>query len=321
MPGIHSSITDVIGGTPLVRAPHFLAANNAEDANIAFKLEYFNPAGSVKDRIALAMITDAEEKGLLKPGGTIIEPSSGNTGIGLAAIGTARGYKVKVVLPASLSVERRALIQAYGGEVILTPGPLAIKGSIAYANQLHEADPDSVLLGQFDNPANPAIHYRTTGPEIWADTDGAIDILVAGIGTGGTLSGAGKYLKEQNPNITVIGLEPAKSAILNGKPAGPHGLQGIGTGFVPNTLDTSIYDEVLDITDEDSIEQARRLGTSEGIFTGISSGTALVGALQVAARPENKGKLIVAVLPDSGDRYLSTALGQFPELEVHDVEL
>ncbi|RLP09646.1 cysteine synthase A [Propionibacterium australiense] len=321
MPGIHSSITDLIGGTPLVRAPHFLAANNAEDANIAFKLEYFNPAGSVKDRIALAMITDAEEKGLLKPGGTIIEPSSGNTGIGLAAIGTARGYKVKVVMPASLSVERRALIQAYGGEVILTPGPLAIKGSIAYAKQLHEADPDSVLLGQFDNPANPAIHYRTTGPEIWADTEGAIDILVAGIGTGGTLSGAGRYLKEQNPDITVIGLEPAKSAILNGKPAGPHGLQGIGTGFVPGTLDTSIYDEVLDITDEDSIEQARRLGASEGVFVGISSGTALAGALQVAARPENKGKLIVTVLPDSGDRYLSTALGQFPELEVHDVEL
>ena len=227
---------------------------------------------------------------------------------------------MKVVLPASLSVERRALIQAYGGEVILTPGPLAIKGSIAYAEQLHEADPDSVLLGQFDNPANPAIHHSTTGPEIWADTDGAIDILVAGIGTGGTLSGAGRYLKEQNPNVRVIGLEPAKSAVLNGGPAGPHGLQGIGTGFVPKTLDTSVYDEVLDITDEDSIEQARRLGTAEGIFTGISSGTALVGALQVAARPENKGKLIVAILPDSGDRYLSTALGQFPELEVHDVE-
>lgn len=320
MPGIHSSITELIGGTPLVRVPHFLAANGAEDANIALKLEYFNPAGSVKDRIALAMITDAEEKGLLKPGGTIIEPSSGNTGIGLAAVGIARGYRVKVVLPASLSVERRALIQAYGGEVILTPGPLAIKGSIAYAEQLHEADPDSVLLGQFDNPANPAIHHSTTGPEIWADTDGAIDILVAGIGTGGTLSGAGRYLKEQNPNVRVIGLEPAKSAVLNGRPAGPHGLQGIGTGFVPNTLDTSVYDEVLDITDEDSIEQARRLGTAEGIFTGISSGTALVGALQVAARPENKGKLIVAILPDSGDRYLSTALGQFPELEVHDVE-
>ena len=320
MPGIHSSITELIGGTPLVRVPHFLAANGAEDANIALKLEYFNPAGSVKDRIALAMITDAEEKGLLKPGGTIIEPSSGNTGIGLAAVGTARGYRVKVVLPASLSVERRALIQAYGGEVILTPGPLAIKGSIAYAEQLHEADPDSVLLGQFDNPANPAIHHSTTGPEIWADTDGAIDILVAGIGTGGTLSGAGRYLKEQNPNVRVIGLEPAKSAVLNGRPARPHGLQGIGTGFVPNTLDTSVYDEVLDITDEDSIEQARRLGTAEGIFTGISSGTALVGALQVAARPENKGKLIVAILPDSGDRYLSTALGQFPELEVHDVE-
>ena len=320
MPGIHSSITELIGGTPLVRVPHFLAANGAEDANIALKLEYFNPAGSVKDRIALAMITDAEEKGLLKPGGTIIEPSSGNTGIGLAAVGTARGYRVKVVLPASLSVERRALIQAYGGEVILTPGPLAIKGSIAYAEQLHEADPDSVLLGQFDNPANPAIHHSTTGPEIWADTDGAIDILVAGIGTGGTLSGAGRYLKEQNPNVRVIGLAPAKSAVLNGRPAGPHGLQGIGTGFVPNTLDTSVYDEVLDITDEDSIEQARRLGTAEGIFTGISSGTALVGALQVAARPENKGKLIVAILPDSGDRYLSTALGQFPELEVHDVE-
>ena len=320
MPGIHSSITELIGGTPLVRVPHFLAANGAEDANIALKLEYFNPAGSVKDRIALAMITDAEEKGLLKPGGTIIEPSSGNTGIGLAAVGTARGYRVKVVLPASLSVERRALIQAYGGEVILTPGPLAIKGSIAYAEQLHEADPDSVLLGQFDNPANPAIHHSTTGPEIWADTDGAIDILVAGIGTGGTLSGAGRYLKEQNPNVRVIGLEPAKSAVLNGRPAGPHGLQGIGTGFVPNTLDTSVYDEVLDISDEDSIEQARRLGTAEGIFTGISSGTALVGALQVAARPENKGKLIVAILPDSGDRYLSTALGQFPELEVHDVE-
>lgn len=197
MPGIHSSITELIGGTPLVRVPHFLAANGAEDANIALKLEYFNPAGSVKDRIALAMITDAEEKGLLKPGGTIIEPSSGNTGIGLAAVGTARGYRVKVVLPASLSVERRALIQAYGGEVILTPGPLAIKGSIAYAEQLHEADPDSVLLGQFDNPANPAIHHSTTGPEIWADTDGAIDILVAGIGTGGTLSGAGRYLKDR----------------------------------------------------------------------------------------------------------------------------
>lgn len=321
MSGIHSSITELIGGTPLVRAPHFLAANGAEDADIALKLEYLNPAGSVKDRIALAMITDAEEKGLLKPGGTIIEPSSGNTGIGLAAVGTARGYAVKVVLPASLSVERRALIQAYGGEVILTPGPLAIKGSIAYAKQLHEADPDSVLLDQFDNPANPAIHHRTTGPEIWADTDGAVDILVAGIGTGGTLSGAGRYLKEQNPNVRVIGLEPAKSAVLNGGPAGPHGLQGIGTGFVPKTLDTSVYDEVLDITDEDSIEQARRLGTAEGIFTGISSGTALAGALQVAARPENKGKLIVAILPDSGDRYLSTALGQFPELEVHDVEL
>ena len=320
MPGIHSSITELIGGTPLVRVPHFLAANGAEDANIALKLEYFNPAGSVKDRIALAMITDAEEKGLLKPGGTIIEPSSGNTGIGLAAVGTARGYRVKVVLPASLSVERRALSQASGGEVILTPGPLAIKGSIAYAEQLHEADPDSVLLGQFDNPANPAIHHSTTGPEIWADTDGAIDILVAGIGTGGTLSGAGRYLKEQNPNVRVIGLEPAKSAVLNGRPAGPHGLQGIGTGFVPNTLDTSVYDEVLDITDEDSIEQARRLGTAEGIFTGISSGTALVGALQVAARPENKGKLIVAILPDSGDRYLTTALGQYPELEGHDVE-
>ncbi|WP_316670868.1 cysteine synthase A [uncultured Propionibacterium sp.] len=320
MSGIHSSITELIGGTPLVRAPHFLAANNAEDANIALKLEYFNPAGSVKDRIALAMIVDAEEKGLLKPGGTIIEPSSGNTGIGLAAVGTARGYRVKVVLPASLSVERRALIQAYGGEVILTPGPLAIKGSIAYAGQLHEADPDSVLLGQFDNPANPDIHYRTTGPEIWADTDGEIGILVAGIGTGGTLSGAGRYLKEQNPGVRLIGLEPAKSAILNGRPAGPHGLQGIGTGFVPNTLDTSIYDEVLDITDEDSIEQARRLGTAEGIFTGISSGTALVGALQVAARPENKGKLVVAILPDSGDRYLSTALGRFPELEVNDVQ-
>ena len=262
MPGIHSSITELLGGTPLVRVPQFLAANGAEDANIALKLEYFNPAGSVKDRIALAMITDAEEKGLLKPGGTIIEPSSGNTGIGLAAVGTARGYRVKVVLPASLSVERRALIQAYGGEVILTPGPLAIKGSIAYAEQLHKADPDSVLLGQFDNPANPAIHHSTTGPEIWADTDGAIDILVAGIGTGGTLSGAGRYLKEQNPNVRVIGLEPAKSAVLNGRPAGPHGLQGIGTGFVPNTLDTSVYDEVLDITDEDSIEQARRLGLS-----------------------------------------------------------
>ena len=319
MAKIYESVTELIGGTPLLHAKNFSAKHGIE-ATILAKLEYFNPAGSVKDRIAQAMVEEAEKSGELKPGSVIIEPTSGNTGIGLAAVGTARGYRVKVVLPASLSVERRALIQAYGGEVILTPGPLAIKGSIAYAEQLHEADPDSVLLGQFDNPANPAIHYSTTGPEIWADTDGAIDILVAGIGTGGTLSGAGRYLKEQNPNVRVIGLEPAKSAVLNGRPAGPHGLQGIGTGFVPNTLDTSVYDEVLDITDEDSIEQARRLGTAEGIFTGISSGTALVGALQVAARPENKGKLIVAILPDSGDRYLSTALGQFPELEVHDVE-
>lgn len=319
---IHESINDLIGGTPLVRAPHYLKAAGAEDANIALKLEYFNPAGSVKDRIALSMIKDAEEKGQLKPGGTIIEPSSGNTGIGLAAVGTARGYKVKVVLPASLSVERRALIQAYGGEVILTPGPLAIKGSIAYAKKLHEQDPDSVLLGQFDNPANPAIHYSTTGPELWSDTDGKIDVLVSGIGTGGTLSGAGKYLKEKNPDIKVIGLEPAKSPILNDGKPGPHGIQGIGTGFKPATLDTSIYDEVLDITDEDSIANARLLGTAEGIFTGISSGCALAGALQIAQRPEYAGKLIVAILPDSGDRYLSTALGSFPELEVHeDVEV
>ncbi|AJQ91270.1 cysteine synthase A [Propionibacterium freudenreichii] len=322
MSAIHDSITELIFNTPLVRAPHYLKAAGAPDADIALKLEYFNPAGSVKDRIALAMITDAEKRGVLKPGGTIIEPSSGNTGIGLAAVGTARGYKVKVVLPASLSVERRALIQAYGGEVILTPGPLAIKGSIAYAKQLHEADPSSVILGQFDNPANPEIHYKTTGPEIWKDTDGTVDVFIAGIGTGGTLSGAGKYLKEQKPDLKVIGIEPAKSPILEGGKPGPHGIQGIGTGFVPNTLDRSVYDEVVGITDEDSIAQARLLGTAEGIFVGISSGAALTAALQIAARDEYKGKRIVALLPDSGDRYLSTALGQFPELTVHeDVEL
>lgn len=318
MSAIHDSITELIFNTPLVRAPHYLATVGAKDADVAFKLEYFNPAGSVKDRIALAMIADAEKRGTLKPGGTIIEPSSGNTGIGLAAVGTARGYKVKIVMPASLSVERRALIQAYGGEVILTPGPLAIKGSIAYAQQLHEADPDSVILGQFDNPANPEIHYKTTGPEIWQDTDGAVDVLVAGIGTGGTISGAGKYLKEQNPNIKVIGIEPAKSPILEGGKPGPHGIQGIGTGFVPNTLDQSVYDEVVSVTDEDSLEQARLLGLKEGIFVGISSGAALMAAVQAAARTEFQGKQIVAILPDSGDRYLSTPLGQFPELPVHE---
>lgn len=322
MSGIHESITELIGNTPLVRAPHYLKAAGVPDADIAFKLEYFNPAGSVKDRIALSLIVDAEKRGVLKPGGTIIEPSSGNTGIGLAAVGTARGYKVKIVLPAGVSVERRALIQAYGGQVILTPGPLAIKGSIAYAKKLHSQDPNSFIPDQFSNPANPKIHYETTGPEIWRDTDGAADVLVSGIGTGGTLSGAGKYLKEQKPGFKVIGIEPAKSAILNGGKPGPHGLQGIGTGFEPKTLDKSVYDEVVDATDEDSFAQAKLFGTAEGIFVGITSGSALATAVQLAKRPEYKGKQIIAILPDSGDRYLSTPLGQFPELPVHeDVEL
>ncbi|MFT8395082.1 cysteine synthase A [Propionibacterium sp.] len=321
MSGIHESITELIGNTPLVRIPHFLEAAGIPDANLAIKLEYFNPAGSVKDRIALSLIEDAEKSGALKPGGTIIEPSSGNTGIGLAAVGTARGYKVKIVLPAAVSVERRALIQAYGGEVILTPGPLAIKGAIAYAKKLHEEDPNSIIPGQFDNPANPQAHYEHTGPEILKDTDGKADVLISGIGTGGTLSGAGKYLKENKPGFTVIGVEPAKSAILNGGKPGPHGLQGIGTGFEPATLDKTVYDKVLDITDEDSFANAKLLGTTEGIFVGITSGSALTAGIEIAKDPAYKDKLIIVLLPDSGDRYLSTPLGKFPEIEVQDVTL
>lgn len=320
MSAIKRSATELIGNTPLLAIPNYARDAGVEGADILAKLEYFNVTGSVKDRIALAMIEDAERSGRLQPGSHIVEPTSGNTGIGLAAVATAKGYRVTIVLPASLSVERRALIRSYGAELLLTPASKAIRGAIAYVNEWKAKDPSIVVLDQFNNPANPAVHYATTGPEIWRDTQGHVDVFVAGIGTGGTISGAGRYLKEQNPNIRIIGLEPAKSPVLNGGQPGPHGLQGIGTGFVPGTLDTTIYDEVLDITEEDSIAEARRLGLTEGVFVGISCGTALRGALEIARRPQYAGKRIVTLLPDSGDRYLSTKLGQFDAAPEVDVE-
>lgn len=313
---IASSVVDLIGRTPLVSISRFAADAGVPDADLVAKLESFNPGGCVKERIAASMIADAEASGALQAGGTIVEPTSGNTGIGLALVGAAKGYRVILTMPETMSVERRALVQLHGAEVVLTPGSKGMKGAIAKAEAIRDATPGAVVLGQFDNPANPAVHYATTGPEIWSDANGAVDIFVSGIGTGGTISGAGKYLKEQNPAIKIVGVEPAESPILNGGAHSPHKIQGIGAGFVPNTLDTTVYDEVLTVSSTDAIAAARRLPATEGVFAGISSGAALHAAVELAKRPENAGKRIVVLLPDSGDRYLSTALGEVKELSV-----
>lgn len=304
---VYRKITDLIGGTPLLELTNYEKANEL-NAKIYAKLEYFNPAGSVKDRIAKAMLDDAEEKGLLKPGAVIIEPTSGNTGIGLASVAASRGYKVILTMPETMSVERRNLLKAYGAELVLTEGAKGMPGAIAKAKELAEQTPNSYIPSQFTNPANPAVHLKTTGPEIWADTDGKIDIFVAGVGTGGTLSGVGAYLKSQNPNVKVVAVEPATSPVLSGGKAGPHKIQGIGAGFVPDTLNTDIYDEILPVQNEDAFATGRALARSEGVLVGISSGAAVFAAAQLAKRPENAGKVIVALLPDTGERYLSTPM-------------
>lgn len=304
---IHTNITELIGHTPLLEPVNYNAKHRLK-ARILLKLEYLNPAGSVKDRIAKAIIEDAEATGRLAPGSTIIEPTSGNTGIGLAAIAASKGYKAILTMPDTMSVERRNILKAYGAEIVLTPGALGMKGAIAKAEELHAAIPGSIIASQFSNPANPAAHYATTGPEIWADTEGKVDIFVAGVGTGGTLSGTGKYLREQNPAICIVAVEPAASAVLSGGASGPHAIQGIGAGFIPATLDTGIYDEVLPIDNETPIAYARELGTTDGVLTGISGGAALYAATLLAQRPENAGKTIVAILPDNADRYFTTPI-------------
>lgn len=304
---LYHSIAELVGNTPLLEISNFKKEEHLE-ANLFAKLEYFNPAGSIKDRIALNMILTAEKEGKLIPSSTIIEPTSGNTGIGLASIGRARGYRVIIVMPETMSVERRRLIAAYGAELVLTEGSKGMKGAIAKANELHEEIPNSFIPGQFDNPINPETHYKTTGREIYNDLDGKVDILVAGIGTGGSISGIGKYLKEKNPNVKIIGIEPASSPVLSKGVSGPHKIQGIGAGFIPNTLNTSIYDEIITIDNEDAFAYGKKFARSEGILVGISSGAALKGASIVASREENKGKNIVVILPDNGDRYLSTPL-------------
>lgn len=308
MSNVKTSASQLIGHTPLLEVKNYEAKNGIKDAHILAKLEYFNPAGSVKDRIALAMIEDAEKSGKLKPGATIIEPTSGNTGIGIASVAAAKGYKAILTLPDTMSVERRNILRAYGAELVLTEGAKGMKGAIAKAEELNKEIPGSIILGQFSNPANPKAHYETTGPEIWDDTDGKVDAFIAGVGTGGTLSGVGKYLKEKNPNVKIIAVEPDTSAVLSGEKPGPHKIQGIGAGFIPETLDTKIYDEIIRVPNEAAFEEGRSLATSEGILVGISSGAALWAAKQLAAREEYKGKTIVALLPDSGDRYLSTPL-------------
>ena len=308
MAKIIQSTTELIGNTPLLQLNRYTEAVGVTDAKIFAKLEYLNPAGSVKDRIALAMIEDAEKKGLIKEGATIIEPTSGNTGIGLAAVATARGYKTVITLPDTMSVERRNLLKAYGAELVLTDGSQGMKGAIAKAEELNKEIPNSVVLGQFVNPANPAAHKATTGPEIWDQTDGKVDIFVAGVGTGGTITGVGQYLKEQNPDVQVVAVEPASSAVLSTGQAGPHKIQGIGAGFIPDTLDTSVYDEIIPIENDDAFAEGKKFAVTEGVLVGISSGAALKAATILATRPENKGKNIVVLLPDSGDRYLSTPL-------------
>lgn len=308
MSEIKKSSLELIGETPVLEISRYSKAAGVEGVNIIAKLEYLNPAGSVKDRIALAMIEDAEEKGILKPGATIIEPTSGNTGIGLAAVAAAKGYKAILTLPETMSVERRNLLKAYGAELVLTDGAKGMKGAIARAEELKNEIEGSVILGQFVNPANPAVHKRTTGPEIYRQVDGKVDIFVAGVGTGGTVTGVGEYLKEQNPDIKVVAVEPATSPVLSKGTAGAHKIQGIGAGFVPDTLNTKIYDEVIAIENDDAFAEGKKFAVSEGILVGISSGAALKAAAILAARPENKGKNIVVLLPDSGDRYLSTPL-------------
>jgi len=300
---IYTSLTDLIGRTPLLRLSNF-----SPDCQILAKLEYFNPGGSAKDRVAARMIAEAEADGTLQPGATIIESTSGNTGIGLAWVGTAKGYRVILTMPETMSAERRSLVKAYGAEIVLTDGKLGMQGANAKAEELRQSIPGAVILGQFTNPANPAAHYDTTGPEIWADTDGKIDVYVATVGTGGTLSGTAKYLKEKNPNIRIIAVEPASSPLLSRGVAGPHKIQGIGANFVPETLDRTIYDEILPVTDEDAMETAKRLSRTEGLLVGISSGAAAYAAAELAKRPEYRCKTIVTVLPDTGERYLSTGI-------------
>ena len=308
MSKIVESSVQLVGGTPILKASRYAAKANATEATILTKLEYLNPAGSVKDRIALAMVEDAEKKGVLQPGATIIEPTSGNTGIGLAAVAAAKGYQAIFTLPDTMSVERRNLLKAYGAKLELTEGAKGMKGAIAKAEELKQSIPGSVILGQFINPANPAVHKATTGPEIWNQTEGKVDIFVAGVGTGGTITGVGEYLKEQNPDIKIVAVEPAGSPVLSTGTPGPHKIQGIGAGFVPDVLNTNIYDEVITIENEEAFAEGKAFAVSEGILVGISSGAALKAATILANRPENKGKTIVALLPDSGDRYLSTPL-------------
>ena len=308
MSDIKKSAVELIGNTPILEISRYSKKRGAANATLLAKLEYLNPAGSVKDRIALAMIEDAEEKGILKEGATIIEPTSGNTGIGLAAVATAKGYRAILTLPDTMSVERRNLLAAYGAELVLTEGAKGMKGAIAKAEELKESIPGAVILGQFVNQANPQMHKRTTGPEIWEQTDGKVDIFVAGVGTGGTITGVGQYLKEKNPNVKIVAVEPATSPVLSQGTAGAHKIQGIGAGFVPETLDVNVYDEVITIENEDAFTEGREFALAEGVLLGISSGAALKAGLILANRPENAGKNIVVLLPDSGDRYLSTAL-------------
>ena len=307
MSRIYTSADQLIGRTPLLEVKH-IEKEEGLKATVLVKLEYLNPAGSVKDRIAKAMIDDAEEKGLLKSGSVIIEPTSGNTGIGLASVAAARGYRIIIVMPETMSVERRQLMKAYGAELVLTEGAKGMKGAIAKAEELSKEIPGAFIPGQFVNPANPAAHKATTGPEIWQDTNGKVDIFVAGVGTGGTVTGVGEYLKEQNPNVKVVAVEPASSPVLSEGKAGSHMIQGIGAGFIPDVLNTAVYDEIIPVTNENALSTGRRMGRSEGVLVGISSGAALWAALELAKRPENAGKTIVALLPDTGDRYLSTAL-------------
>ena len=304
---LYTSVTDLIGGTPMLELNN-IAKNDHLSVRLLAKLEGNNPAGSAKDRVALSMILDAEERGLLQPGSVIIEPTSGNTGIGLSSVAAARGYKSIIVMPDSMSIERQKLMTAYGAQLVLTPGAGGMTAAIAKAEELKASLPGSIIAGQFDNPANPEAHYRTTGPEIWTDTDGKVDIFVAGIGTGGTITGTGRYLKEHNPDVTIVGVEPADSPLLTTGTAGPHGIQGIGANFVPSILDTGLLDEVLTVTTEDAYAAGRRMGLEEGVLAGISGGAALWAALELAKRPENAGKTIVALLPDSGERYLSTPM-------------
>ena len=307
MSKIYTSADQLIGHTPLLELTH-IEKNNGLEAKVLAKLEYLNPAGSVKDRIAKAMLDDAEAKGLLKPDSVIIEPTSGNTGIGLASVAAARGYRIIIVMPETMSVERRQLMKAYGAELVLTEGANGMKGAIAKADELAKELPNSFIPGQFVNPANPAAHKATTGPEIWEDTDGKVDIFVAGVGTGGTITGVGEYLKSQNPNVKVVAVEPASSPVLSKGTAGAHKIQGIGAGFVPDVLDTKVYDEIIPVANEDAFAAGKEVGRSEGVLVGISAGAALWAAIELAKRPENKGKTIVALLPDTGDRYLSTPL-------------